>query len=408
MKNKKQAYSIFILILSTALFSNCRKEKMAPEQADRFIKYYGKSGNQKAGNVAATTDGGYVLVGTSDAYGDGKQILVVKTDAYGNEQWNKVLGGAGDDEGYNIQVAADGGFVIAGAKAEAAGSTKNAWVVKLNTDGTEMWAKEFGLAGKDESAARIINTPTDGGYITVGTTTDSPSKSSVYLLKINSAGDTLWSGKYENGTSNDLFNYGTAIQQIDDLNYLTSAYTTDAVGTTFSLDMLVTTGRLQNDKQYKSNSSIGKGTYPNIDIKDAQDIIRAGAGDKYILGTTTTGDVYILHTAADESFIAYKSFNTPDLDIVSGFAKTADGGFVIAGSATTDGNKDILVIRTDSNLSPTWTKKFGGTGEDSGSSVIQLPDGSFVVSATIAFGGNATGSNTVMALIHIDSNGELK
>lgn len=410
MKNKKQAYIIFILILSTALFSNCRKEKIAPEQADRFIKYYGKSGNQKAGNVVATSDGGYILVGTTDAYGNGKQILVVKTDAYGNEQWNKIFGGAGDDEAYNIQVAADGGYVIAGSKAESAGTNTNAWIIKLSSDGTEIWTKEFGVTGENESAARIINTPTDGGYITVGTTTNFPAaKSAVYLLKMTATGDTIWSAKYGNGTSNDLFNYGTAIQQIDDMNYLTSAYTRDAGGSTSSFDMLVTTGRFE-ETGYGSASNIGKGTYQsqNIDIKDAQDIILAAAGDKYILGTTTMGDVYILHTAVNEDFIAYKSFETPDLDIVSGFLKTADGGFVIAGSTIKNGSTDILVIRTDSNLSPIWTKTFGGTGEDTGSSIIQLPDGSFAVSGTIAFGGNATGANAVMALIHIDSNGELK
>lgn len=411
MKNNKQTAAIFLLLIPLALLSSCRKEKIKPEQADSFIKYYGKGGSQQAGNVVSATDGGYVLVGTSDAYGDGKQILVIKTDAYGNEEWNRVFGGAGDDEAYHLTATDDGGYVIAGSKAESSGTNTNAWIIKLSSDGTQVWAREYGVSGKDETAARIIKT-SEGGYISVGTSGNyTAAKSAVYLLKMTAAGDTSWSAKYGNGTSNDLFNYGTAIQQIDDLNYLTSAYTTDAGGTFSSLDMLVTTGRLQNGAEYKSTSSIGKGTYQTqkIDVKDAQDIIlEKAAGDKYVLGTTVAGDVYILHTSKDENFMAFKSFDTPGLDLVSAFTQTSDGGFVIVGSTFNNGNRDILVIRTHANLSPVWTKTFGGNGDDTGASVIQLSDGSFVVSGTIAFGGNATGANTLMSLIHLHADGTLQ
>lgn len=413
MKNKKQASIIFMLLTSVMLvLGSCRKEKITPEQANSFIKYYGKGGTQKAGNVALTPDGGYILVGTTDSYGDGKQILVIKTDKFGNEQWNKVLGGAGDDEGNWIEVTTDGGYIIAGSKAESTGMNTNVWIIKLGSNGTQIWSKEFGVNGTNESAARVINT-LDGGYISVGTYGNyALAKSAVYLLKMISTGDTTWSAKYANGTSNDLFNYGTAIQQIDNLNYLTSGYTIDEAGTASSLDMLVTKGRLQSTG-YGLTSNIGKSTYQsdNVDIlniKDAQDIILANGGDKYILGTTTAGDIYILHTAADEAYIGYKSFSSPDIDVVSGFYRTSDGGFVIAGTTTQNGTKDILIIRIDSNLSLIWMKTFGGTGNDIGSSVIQLADGSFVVSGTISLGGNGAGANDVMALIHINSNGELK
>lgn len=408
MKNKI-IYTIFLFTAVSVGLISCRKEKVQPEQANGFIKYYGKGGTQTAGNVAVTPDGGYVLVGTTDSYGNGKDILVVKTDKYGNEEWSKVLGGTGDDEGKWVIVTPDNGYVISGSKAENA-STLNTdvWILKLNSTGQEVWSKIYGVPGKNESAARVINTPTDGGYISVGTTTNSTSRSSVYLLKMNSVGDTLWSGKYANGTSNDLFNYGTSIQQIDDLNYITSAYTTDAGGTLSSLDMMITTGRLQNGTSYGSRSSIDKSTHQLVDIKNARDIILVSSGDKYILGTTLSEEIYILQTTKDENFVAFKSYDIPGLEEVFSFTKTSDNGFVIAGSSINNGNKDILIIRTDANLSPIWTKNFGGTGNDIGTSVIELSDGSFVISGTIAFGGSATGANNVMSLIHINSNGELK
>ena len=73
-----------------------------------------------------------------------------------------------------------------------------------------------------------------------------------------------------------------------------------------------------------------------------------------------------------------------------------------------NGNMDVLVIRTDANAAVLWTKTFGGSGSDAGASVVQLSDGSFAIAATIQFGGDGTGANDVMSLIHINADGELK
>jgi hypothetical protein len=403
MKNNKQTYTIILCAVLLTCFSSCRKEKIKPDQAETFIKYYGKGGTQTAGNVVVTSDGGYILVGTSDSYSNSKDILVVKTDKYGNEVWSKVLGGAGDDAGNFVQLTSDGGYILTGAKAEAASLTNtDEYIVKLSADGTIVWDKTYGVAGKNESGNKIINT-LDGGYISVGTTTAfTGAVSGVYLIKTNTSGDTLWTAKYGN---NNVTNIGTGIQQISDVSYLTSASTIDATGT--ASDMLVTTGRLQNGTAYNANSNIRKQTV-DADIIDAKDIILNSTGDKYILGNTVQGDMYIADVSATEQTIFYKAFGTTAQDQVSGFSRTFDGGFIIAGSTMINGNWDVLVMRTDANATVLWTKTFGDTGNDYGTSVVQTSDGTYVVSASIQFGGNGTGSNEVMSLIHINANGELK
>jgi hypothetical protein len=406
MKNKI-IYTIFLFTAVSVGLISCRKEKIQPEQANGFIKYYGKGGTQTAGNVALTPDGGYILVGTSDSYGNGKDMLVVKTDKYGNEEWSKVLGGAGDDEGKWVIVTPDNGYVISGSKAENASPLNtDVWIVKLNSEGQEVWSKVYGVTGKNETAARVINTKYGGGYISVGTTSAfTTAASAVYVIKMNEQGDSLWSAKYGNNT---VYNIGTAIQQITVSSYLTSAYTTDAAATVSSLDMLVTKGRLQDNPYfYNANSNIGKDK-ANAKVVNAKDILLGDTGDKYVLGNTVDGDMYIANISDAEMNIYYAQFGTAQQDNASSFEKTSDGGFIVTGSTMLNGNWDVFVVRTNSNGSVIWKKTFGGSGNDYGIAAAQTANGGYVVSATIALGGNGIGANNVMSLIRIDSNGELK
>lgn len=402
MKNKKQAYTIFLIITASVLMlGSCRKEKIKPEQADKFIKFYGKGGTQKAGNVAVTPDGGYILVGTSDSYGNGKDILVVKTDQFGNEKWSKVLGGAGDDEGNWVIVSSNGNYIVVGSKAEAGGITSDVYVAELNAAGSIVGENTYGESGQNDAGVRIINT-LDKGYAIVGTAfyrnISDPIKDSnaVYILKINNGKIKEWDARY-----GEKVVLGTSIQQYSDLDFITSAYTNVP-------DMLITTGQFQtNSFSYAPKSDLGKDVV-DLSIVRASDILKGANKSKYILGSTNSGNVFVAHVDSNEVKIFYKTFDAFPQSTSSSFSKTNDGGFVIAASIITNGNSDILIVRTDANANPIWSKTFGGTGNDYGVSVEQKSDGSFIVSGTIAFGGNGTGANSVLSLIHIDSNGELK
>ena len=394
------------------MLGSCRKEKIQPEQANTFIKYYGKGGTQKAGNVAVTADGGYILVGTTDSYGDGKQIMVVKTDQFGNEQWTKVLGGAGDDEGNWVIVSSNGNYILTGSKAEAGGSTSDVYVAELSGSGAVVGENTYGTAGKDDVGARIINATFKGvkGYAIIGSTADYTSERGLYLIKLNNNRVKEWEGKFgDNNASASSQYFGTGIQQLNDTAYISTGNLIDGI----TLNILVTKGRINmNTLGFNSSSSIDKSLFQSIDptIIHANDILIEGGINKIILGDNSIGDCYITRVAADnnENILLYKPFGTSALDVSSSFNITSDGGFIIAGSTMINGNWDIWIVRTDANANPIWTKTFGGAGNDYGASVEQKSDGSFIVTGTIAFGGNATGANDVISLIHVDSNGEIK
>ena len=77
-----------------------------------------KEGNQTAGSVYPTRDGGYIIVGTTDQSlyqnQEGQNIYLIKTNGVGETEWEEIYGGRGRDEAGMVRETADGGFLITG------------------------------------------------------------------------------------------------------------------------------------------------------------------------------------------------------------------------------------------------------------------------------------------------------
>ncbi|MEO5570716.1 MAG: T9SS type A sorting domain-containing protein, partial [Bacteroidia bacterium] len=108
----------------------------------------------------------------------GTDYWTIKLDAVGNLQWQRCLGGTlEEDGGYggyapSIEQTIDNGFVLAGwtksNDGDVGGNHGNFdyWLVKLNTTGNIQWQKCLGGTGNDLNySARQTN---DGGFIVAG------------------------------------------------------------------------------------------------------------------------------------------------------------------------------------------------------------------------------------------------
>src|SRR6476469_4874153 len=81
-------------------------------------------------------------------------------------QWQKCIGGSGNDYGYQIAKAADGsGYFISGAT-QTTTNGQNVLVAKVDGAGNLLWQKDFGGSGTDEGTS-IVATP-DGGCLVAG------------------------------------------------------------------------------------------------------------------------------------------------------------------------------------------------------------------------------------------------
>lgn len=150
---------------------------------------YGGSGEDQAYSIEQTTDGGYVVTGSS-ASNDGlvsgnhnpggskKDFWTLKLDTSGNLSWQICYGGTGDDIAYSIQQTMDMGYILAGTVkptdttgVDITGYHGNAgtdyWIVKLDGAGNLSWQKCLG--GQGEEDARAVSETADGGFIIAGT-----------------------------------------------------------------------------------------------------------------------------------------------------------------------------------------------------------------------------------------------
>ncbi|MDI6840794.1 MAG: T9SS type A sorting domain-containing protein [bacterium] len=84
-----------------------------------------------------------------------------------------------------------------------------------------------------------------------------------------------------------------------------------------------------------------------------------------------------------------KTYGGTGFDGGSSVQECAGGGFIIAGYTNSfgAGGRDVWLIRTDAQGGTLWTKTYGGTGSDGGSSVQECASGGFIIAGhTNSFG----------------------
>ena len=134
-----------------------------------------------SGSVQIARDGGYVLAGSLDS-----SACVLKVDATGNPEWLKVYPFA--DRGYATSVlpVADGGYVVAAYTSNGA-KHDEAWLLKLDARGNIIWQRTYGGPGYDRAFS--VQATADGGYVVAGETSAVPaSNSNAWLLKVDANG----------------------------------------------------------------------------------------------------------------------------------------------------------------------------------------------------------------------------
>jgi len=115
---------------------DCWVVKLDSYGAISWQKAFGGSGDDFANAVRQTSDGGFVVTGKSSSIGSGDgDFFVVRLDAAGGILWQKGYAGSGDDEAASIEQTSDGGFIVAGSSFSAAAYNGEAWVLRLNSSG---------------------------------------------------------------------------------------------------------------------------------------------------------------------------------------------------------------------------------------------------------------------------------
>src|SRR6185295_1696494 len=114
----KQLLCIFFIL--TAIFCNSLHAQVAPQI--EWQKCLGGYSTDVANSIQQTNDGGFVVAGYSlstdgDVNGNNGDFdfWVVKLNESDHLEWQKCLGGSGNDAANSIQETSDEGFIIVGS-----------------------------------------------------------------------------------------------------------------------------------------------------------------------------------------------------------------------------------------------------------------------------------------------------
>jgi len=217
--------------------------------------YLGGSSSDSGDGIAVDASGSVYVTGTSDSsgwtsggfdptYNGGGDAFVAKLSASGEHLWSTYLGGGDDDQGGGITVDTSGAIYVTGATRSSGwtsggfdttyGGGRDAFVVKLSSNGQHLWSTYWDGADQDWGHGIAVD-GSDGVYVT-GTTTSPLNGIDAFVLKLNSSGEHLWSTSL--GGSDWDEGEGVAVDTSGSV-YVTgetcsSGWTSDGFDTTFN------------------------------------------------------------------------------------------------------------------------------------------------------------------------------
>ena len=286
--------------------------KLSMQGDIQWQKCYGGTKHEIAGALIKTTDGGYLITGTTESndgdvrgnhgYRDG---WVVKINALGVIQWQKCYGGASGDEFVCGTQTNNGSYAVSGRTSSVDGDVSgnhgsgDIWVVKLSTSGTIEWQKCYG--GSAGEAPNALIATTDGGYIFTGETRSSDGDirlnhinemRDAWVVKLSMNGAIEWQ-RCLGGTKDDV---GLSIIQTYDGKYLLAGYTRSIDG-----DVLSNEGTSLNGWLVKLSAQ------GNIDWQK-------------VLGGTSLDIFYCVYQTIDEAYsiLGVTSSNNGDVPPIHG------------------------------------------------------------------------------------------
>ena len=390
-------------------------------QSKQWDKRYGGTLADSGGWVWATSDGGFIVGGSSSSgvNGDktqasqgGSDYWVVKADANGNKQWDKRFVGAGTEYLGSLRQTPDGGYILGGRsnsgasgdRTEDSRGNSDYWLVKLNAAGAKQWDRRFGGPGSDFGG--YVGLAADGGYFLGGDsfsgiggdkTQDTRGDYDYWVVKMDANGVKQWDRRF-GGADREAF---TDLQPTPDGGCILGGYSesdaggdkTEATrgGDDYWVVKLAANGTKQWDKRFGGSGDdnlysahptadggyllAGESASPTDGDKTA---LPKGGRDCWVVKLNAQGNKLwdrCLGGADNE----YNGFAVPTAD--GGCLVACEGGSIPGGDVTepSRGLLDFWVVKLDALGTRRWDKRFGGSGQDWPRSIAQMADGGYLV-----------------------------
>lgn len=131
MKKLKIPEIVVVLLLRVSLAGTVQAENNFLASREEWSRSFGGSGDERAYSVQQTADGGYIMAGSTYSYGSGGcDFWLVKTDSNGYGEWHRTFGGSCTEYAYSVQQTSDGGYILAGSTGSYGAGSGDLWLIK--------------------------------------------------------------------------------------------------------------------------------------------------------------------------------------------------------------------------------------------------------------------------------------
>lgn len=294
---------------------------------EEWNKTFGGTYDDEAYAVQQTSDGGYIIVGYTMHSPGNDDALLIKTDASGNQQWSKTYGGNGVDAAYSVQQTSDGGYILAGSTSSFGAGSTDFWLIKTDANGNQQWSRTFAAYSVQQTsdgplsdpgqalaraiAAHSVQQTSDGGYILAG-----GNVKFIKVIKTDANGNQQWNKTF-NGTGITAWAYSA--QQTSDSGYI-------LLGTATAGGLLIKTDA--NGNEQWNETSLGNDGYTVYSVQQTMDAGYILAGYMWAAGKV---DALIIKTDANGNEVWNKTFGGASYDEARSVYQTSDGGYILAG-----------------------------------------------------------------------------
>jgi len=251
---------------------------------------YGGPGDDRGNAVQQTADGGYIIAGTTISFGAGdSDIYVIRTNAAGDTQWTRTFGGTRADMGNSVEQTVDGGYIIAGATLSFGVWNYDVYLIKIDDEGTTVWTRTYGGSNDDKGIS--VEQTQDSGFVIAGFTASyGAGNYDYYLIKTNPAGDTQWTRTFGGANSDQAY----SVCQTSDGGYAVTG-NTDSYGAGGSDVYLVRINAAGDSLWTRTYGGVGLDWSMSVEQTPDNGFVVAGATGSFGAGVL---DVYLIKTGS--------------------------------------------------------------------------------------------------------------
>lgn len=373
---------------------------------------FGGSKDDIARSICATSDGGFIVAGTTFS-NDGditgfkgqKDIVVIKYDKSGNLLWHHTLGGGSFDEAGSVCETIDGCFVVAGTTfsqyydVEGNHGESDIWIIKFDRYGNIAWKKTYG--GSKNDLYPVVTNTQSGGFTVVGLVASKdgdvigePKSQDAWVFVADSSGNILRQWMI-GGSGTDFIH---SIDPTSDGGYIMAGYSNSNDG-----DVGMNIGL--NDYWVVKTDSIGtilwSNTYGGKEIEEANSVKSTPDGgcivtgytrskNGHVIGHNGTSDMWVIKLDSTGEVEWQKPLAGKKEEIGYSILLTPDGGYLSAGLTMTDTGDgsvndsyyDAWLVKLDSEGTVLWDKAYGGFRADTAFSICFTEDGGLALAGS--------------------------